>query len=308
MIYLIFLSILSTQSWFNHSELNWHTFETAHFIIHHHNETERSAYEAANIAENIYFQVTSYYEFEPHSKTHIIIKDVNDYANGAAYFFDNKIEISALPLDFRLRGSHNWLQNVITHEFTHIIQIGASMKASIRLPLAFIQIMGYEQEKRKDVLYGYPNKIISYPIPNVSVPPWLAEGAAQFMYPGATNDFWDTNRDMILRDRTINNNLLSFSQMNNFGNKGMGNESVYSQGFAFCNYLVDRFGNDILPSISNGLSNPINYSINRVFKKATGISGDKLFIDWKLSIDEKYYNFCKLLLFLWICRRNKSKN
>ena len=56
-----------------------------HFIIHYHDETERSAREAANIAESIYFQVTSYYEFEPLSKTHIIIKDVNDYANGAAY-------------------------------------------------------------------------------------------------------------------------------------------------------------------------------------------------------------------------------
>ena len=95
MICLIFISILFSQSWFNHSELNWHTFETDHFIIHYHDETERSAREAANIAENIYFKVTSYYEFEPYSKTHIIIKDVNDYANGAAYFFDNKIEISA---------------------------------------------------------------------------------------------------------------------------------------------------------------------------------------------------------------------
>ncbi len=291
MIYLIFFSILFSQSWFNHPELNWHSFETKHFIIHYHDETERSAREAANIAENIYFEITSYYEFEPKSKTHIIIKDINDYANGAAYFFDNKIEISALPLDFRLRGSHRWLQNVITHEFTHIVQIGASMKASIRFPLAFLQVMDYEKEKRKDVLYGYPNKIISYPIPNVSIPPWLAEGTAQFMYPGSTYDFWDTNRDMILRDRIINNNILSFSEMNNFGNKGMGNESVYSQGFAFCNYLVDRFGESILPNISRAISSPLNYSINRAFKKVTGVNGKKLFVDWKLLMDEKYYNF-----------------
>ena len=56
-------------------------------IIHYHNDTERTAREAASVAENIYFQVTSYYQFEPDSKTHIIIKDVNDYSNGAAYFF-----------------------------------------------------------------------------------------------------------------------------------------------------------------------------------------------------------------------------
>ena len=30
----------------------------------------------------------------------------------------------------------------------------------------YIQSMGYEEEKRKDVLYGYPNTIISYAIPS----------------------------------------------------------------------------------------------------------------------------------------------
>ena len=67
--------------------------------------------------------------------------------------------------------------------------------------------------------------------------------------------------------------------MNSFGNKGMGNESVYSQGFAFCNYLVDRFGDEILPELSRSISSPFNYSVNRVLQKTTGISGEKLFVD-----------------------------
>ena len=40
-----------------------------------------------------------------------------------AYYYDNKIVIWASPLDFELRGSHRWLQNVITHEFAHIISL-----------------------------------------------------------------------------------------------------------------------------------------------------------------------------------------
>ena len=74
---------------------------------------------------------------------------------------------------------------------------------------------------------------MSYPLPGVSVPPWLAEGTAQFMYPGAEFDFWDSHRDMIVRDRTLNNNLLSFDAMNTFGKRGIGNESTYNQGFLF---------------------------------------------------------------------------
>ena len=112
------------------------------------------------------------------------------------------------------------------------------MKAGMRYPGAYFQIMGYEEEKRKDVLYGYPNTLISYPFPGTSVPPWLAEGIAQFMYDGADWDHWDTHRDMILRDRAIHDNLLSFTEMNTFGKKGIGNESTYNAGFDLTRYIV----------------------------------------------------------------------
>ena len=152
------------------------------------------------------------------------------------------------------------LQNVITHEFTHIIQIGAAMKYSRKFPASFIQIMGYEDEKRPDVLYGYPNTIISYPIPGTAVPPWMAEGAAQFMYDGANYDYWDSHRDMTLRDRVFNDNLLSLDAMNTFGKRGIGNEATYSMGFRFTQYLANRFGSGILREITHNLSNPLIYS------------------------------------------------
>ena len=46
------------------------------------------------------------------------------------------------------------------------------------IPGFYFQILSYEEEKREDVLYGYPNQIASYPIPGTSVPPWFAEGTA----------------------------------------------------------------------------------------------------------------------------------
>ena len=213
MILLQFISSLgllfSQQSWYNHPELNWKTIETEHFVNCFHQNTERSAGEVANIAEQIFEGVTSLYDFIPDEKTTIIIKDVDDYSNGAAYYFDNKIIISGKPMDYDLRGAHRWLQDVITHEFTHIIQLGASMKYTRHVPGSYFQVLDYEDEKREDVLYGYPNKIVSYPIPNTTVPPWFAEGTAQYMYDGANFDYWDSIRDMILRDRVLNDNLLT---------------------------------------------------------------------------------------------------
>ena len=65
----IFLSnFILSQGWYNHSELDWNTIETDHFLIHYHTETKRSAEEAAAVAEKIYQPVTSYYGFEPDTK------------------------------------------------------------------------------------------------------------------------------------------------------------------------------------------------------------------------------------------------
>jgi len=285
-LFLFLINFCFNQGWYNHPELDWETIETDHFLIHFHKETSRSAREAAAVAEKIYDPVTSFYNFEPDSKTHIIIQDTDDISNGAAYYYDNKIIIWALPLDFDLRGSHRWLNNVITHEFVHIVQIGASMKYSRRFPASFLQFMNYEIEKREDVLYGYPNILISYPIPGVSVPPWLAEGTAQFMYPDANFDFWDSHRDMIVRDRILNNNLLSFNAMNSFGKRGIGNESIYNQGFLFSIWLAENYGNDILYKISKSLSKPFNYSINQSIKDITGKTGQSLYNEW-----EEYLKF-----------------
>jgi hypothetical protein len=247
----LFSSFLLAQGQYNHPELDWETIETDHFKIHFYSETENSARLGAYIADSIFASVTNLYNFKPFNKTDIIFTDVDDISNGAAYFYDNKIIIWTSPLDFELRGSHKWLENVITHEFTHIVSIQSAQKFGKSIPGAYLQYIGYEKEKRPDVLYGYPNSLISYPIPGTSVPPWLAEGTAQYMSPELYYDFWDSHRDMLLRDLVLNNKLLSFNQMNSFGKRGIGGEAVYNQGFSFSNYfLICFFSFSIAASIA----------------------------------------------------------
>ena len=260
-IQLILFSILWGRTTYNHPEIQWSTFETNHFLIHFYDDTESSAREGAEVAERIYPMITDLYNYEPVQKTHIIFTDVDDISNGAAYYYDNKIVIWTSPLDFDLRGSHRWLQNVITHEFTHIVSIQKAMKFGQNIPGGYLQFMGYEDIKRKDVLYGYPNVLISYPIPGTVVPPWLAEGTAQFMYDNADWDNWDTHRDMILRDRFLNDNLLTFAEMNTFGKTGIGNESTYNAGYALCSYIAEHYGSESLRNIMDELSDPFTFSV-----------------------------------------------
>ncbi len=289
LIHILFFSMIITQSLYNHPELIWKTFETKNFIFHYHEGCESTVNEAAYVAEKIFNPITDYYNYKPSSKTTIVIKDTDDFSNGIAYYYDNKIEIWALPLDFDLRGSHRWLQNVITHEFTHIVQIGKSMKASNRFPAVYFQGFTYEKEKRPDVLYGFPNTMYSVPVPGVAVPPWFAEGAAQIMTPDLSFDYWDTHRDMFLRDMTLNDKLLSLNEMNSFGKKGLGSEAVYNQGFSFSNFLINNYGEDILSEITNYLSKH-TYSINKAIYKATGRYGDDIYSEWKNFLISDYKN------------------
>ncbi|MEE8340771.1 MAG: hypothetical protein V3R52_01590 [Candidatus Neomarinimicrobiota bacterium] len=289
-LFFIVLPIyLIAQDQYNHPEIKWQTIETEHFKIHFYSDTEILAREAVVVLDYIYPIITELYQHEPAEKTHVIFTDTEDIGNGAAYYYDNKIKIWASPLDIALRGSHKWLENVLTHEFTHIISIQKAMKTGTSIPGAYFQWIGYEEETHKNVLYGYPNIMISYPLPATVVPPWLAEGMAQYMYADADWDNWDSHRDMILRDQALNDKLLSFEEINTFGKTGIGNESVYNSGFAFVNYIVNKFGEETLLKIMSELSNPFQYSIDKVIKKATGIGGKKLYKNYLAELKNKYH-------------------
>ena len=196
--------------------LEWKTISTEHFDVHFHAGEEWTGAEAARIAEEIYGPITDVYDYRP-KRCHLVILDTEDYANGAAYYYDNKIEIWATNLEFHLRGTTPWLRNVITHEFTHIVSIQASMKMPLRIPAIYFQAVDFEKEKRPDVITGYPDLIVSYPITGTVVPGWWAEGVAQYQSPVKHNDCWDTHRDMILRAAVTEDRMLSYDEMGFLG-------------------------------------------------------------------------------------------
>ena len=286
--FIFFTLTLSAQVQYNHPEIDWRTFETENFRIHYYADTELSARKGAFIAESIFEPIVKMYQYRPNDKTDIIFRDTDDISNGAAYFYDNKIVIWTSPLDFELRGSHRWLQNVITHEFAHIVSIQKAQKFGKSIPGSYLQFIGYEKEKRPDVLYGYPNILVSLPLPGTVVPPWLAEGSAQYMYPDADWDNWDSIRDMILRDRTLNNKNLNWSEINTFGKSGIGNESVYNTGYAFTKYLATIYGSDILPKIFNSLGKPLSFSISKVMKNVVGTDGRQLYDEFNNVLKDRY--------------------
>ncbi|MCI0493409.1 DPP IV N-terminal domain-containing protein, partial [candidate division KSB1 bacterium] len=281
-------NLLAQAVEYNHPELDWYTIDTDHFQVHYHKGAERTASLVAKIGEEIYWPITSLYLYEPDGKIHFIVRDHDDFSNGVTYYYDNKIEIWANPMDFELRGNHNWLRNVITHEFTHMISLGAARKITRAVPAFYFQFMGYEPEKNPYVLYGFPNRIVSYPLAMTIIPNWLAEGTAQYQIEKLNYDNWDTHRDMILRTSVLQGELLSHREMGVFGKNSLGNEKVYNHGFALVNYIADTYGVEALRQIMREMSAPWRLTVDGALKKVIGKSERQLYREWHSFLKEMY--------------------
>jgi len=266
---------------YSYNHLEWFTVESEYFLIHFQEGNSRTAKVTARIADEIYGPITELYQYEPGQKVSIVLKDREDYSNGAAYFFDNKIDIWIPALDSPLRGTHDWLRNVITHEFTHIVQIQKAMKRKLKYPISYVQWLSYESVRRPDVLYGFPNGIATLPFASINVPAWLAEGTAQYQRKGLLYETWDSHRDMILRTRILTDTYFSLDEMGTFSSKtSIERETVYNQGYAFVIYLVDRFGEDILREITTALATKGTFDVAKAIQIATNIPGKEVFNDW----------------------------
>jgi len=270
-----------------HPQLNWYTIKGEHVVVHYHEGAERTAYVVCKIGDEVWKPITSLYEYEPET-VHYVIKDIDDYSNGATYFFDNKIEIWTSALDFDLRGTHNWLRNVITHEFTHMVQIQASLKTTRRIPAFYLQWLNYEDERRPDILYGFPNIIMSYPVAFLNMPAWFAEGTAQYQRHELNYENWDTHRDMILRSYALDGNLLTWNQMGVFGKNSLGNESVYNSGYALTRYISQKYGEDKLREITHKLGKFTSFTIDAAFKDVLNKDGNQIYNEWRDFITEDY--------------------
>ncbi len=279
---------------FARPSLNWYTLETEHFNILFHADADgegssRSAQAVALIAEEVYGPITELYAHRPNSRVSIIVKDYEDYSNGAAYFFDNKIEIWSPALDVPLRGDHDWLRNVIAHEFTHIVQVQAAMGVSRGLPLGYLQILNYENAKRPDVLSGYPNVIVSYPVVSLNNPAWFAEGTAQYQRETMDYDRWDSHRDMMLRSRVLAGETLSLVEMGGFYSKSsLMREGVYNHGFAFTRYLANTRGEKVLRDITWALGRWRNWNVERAMDEALGRPAAAVYAAWMDTLGRSY--------------------
>jgi len=239
------------------ANLNWQTLETKHFHIHFHQGLSTLAQTVAHISPSVYQEITHFFNWQPRQKTHVVLVDRMDIANGSAFHFPNNVMVlhATPPNDIAgLEDFDNWLAIVFRHEFTHIVHLDKAQG----LPLFLRSGLG-----RLPLLF-----------PNTFEPPWIIEGIATFIETnsakgigrGQSNYFRSLMRNEVRHGikslRAVNQPMLSWPS----------GTTRYLYGVYFFQFLRDTYNtHKIKQFIEEYSRSPIPFFLNtnsrQVFSK-----------------------------------------
>ncbi len=266
------------------------TLETNHYRVgfeekHAHSELEdeQLAGEVLKVAESVWPTLAKAYDaYDNYQRIDILITDDGDDANGFAIYNFSRVVIFVPHMDWVMRNRQLWIQNVVTHELSHVFSL---RRAAWLSPVDAVELYGST--------YNYTDKInYSFHIPWIPLiaPTWYVEGIAQFEAYMNGNDSWDSQRDMVVRDAYLTGTLptLDFIETFEGDEDWTQSERCYNTGYAFLIYLKDRFGADKVRALAR--PKPL-FNFSYSVQKAFGHSLPDLFEDWKRSLANKYSDF-----------------
>ncbi|PBC68797.1 PD40 domain-containing protein [Fibrobacter sp. UWS1] len=264
----------------NQSEIRWKTATSEHFHYIYPAEYSTHAGRVASAAEAVYDSVVSRYHIDMPLRIHVSIQNAL-YANGSAVPNENAVNLFLSNWDFKLRSTHPWVTDVITHEFSHLVSIESGSKLPHFLYGLQFSYIDYYNERRTENA--------SLTIPFTLQPLWFAEGTAQFESARMGFDSWDSHRDMILRTAVLNDSLLDLNYMHDFADNSLKAElGPYTQGFSLVRYIDAKYGPKAVPDIWFELSRPYRATLSAALQKVIGIDEDSLYKNWKEDITRHY--------------------
>ncbi|NLP03665.1 MAG: hypothetical protein GX089_14320 [Fibrobacter sp.] len=264
---------------FNSFGLKYYTVDTDHFRINYVDGCGHLAEPVANKLEELYKIYRDIYNLVLPNKTEVVILN-GDVSNGWAFANSNTITIWAIDFDFNMRGSHNWINDVVTHEYAHVVSIWSSLKFPSQIIDFRLGFFSHPNEKgRVEAFHSIPNEIL---------PAWFVEGIAQYESSRHGSDTWDSHRDMILRTLTLSDKILSWEHMQVFTGRSDDYEKAYNHGFSLVKYISETYGYEKVVSLLRESSKAARFNFDRSIKEVLGISSKKLYREWKNSLVVRY--------------------
>jgi Tol biopolymer transport system component len=264
----------------NAAHIEWRTVETEHFRFHYPRELTEVTGHVAGIAEAVAPQVVKRYNVRLPNKVEFVVRD-DIFSNGWANSLQNTMTVWSTDWDFPVRSTHNWLRDVVTHEFAHLVSIQSGSK----LP-PFIQgvVLGYEDYYNEPVQGS-----LSTIFPFMGQPAWFAEGVAQYESERAGFDAWDSHRDMLLRVSVLEDKLLPIERMDVFAGNGLEYElGPYTQGFGLTRFIAARYGDEAVLRLWAENSRIHRQTMSGAMQRVLGKSDRQIHEEWKTELTARY--------------------
>ena len=245
--------------------LKWRTLETQHFLVHFAEQQRSQARIAAAAAERVYSPITALLNWQPRGRTHVVILDSADVANGQATPVPfNLATIYLSPPDAgELLQNRDWLELVLSHELFHIVHLDKASGSA----LAPRSVLG---------------RFIPF-FPNALEPSWIVEGLA-------VNHESDKRRAYGRLENTTFEGMMraeaargfrTLSEVNADG-RGFPLNRNYLYGSYFFLFLRERYGADApVRFIENYSKNLIPFRVESNPVAVTGKTMDALWAEYE---------------------------
>ncbi|MEW6086708.1 MAG: hypothetical protein AB1498_00130 [bacterium] len=272
--YLILIILFYTVTAFAKYDplFKWNTLETKHFKIHFHQGEESIAERAAVISEDIHEKLSLRIKWTPKEQTHIVLADIMDGVNGMAtpWPYNNIVIFVTQPagvVGFDLYD--DWLRMVITHEYTHILQMDMVSGPAQKLQNIFGRIY----------------------FPNVFQPIWMVEGLGTFEETELTSGGRGRSSldEMFIRMAILENRLPELDLMAHMPDTWPSSQVPYVFGEYFIRFITEKYGREKFADISTAYSGRgFPFLVNSTGRNVLGQSYENLWNEWKSALEQKY--------------------
>ena len=208
----------------------------------------------------------------PSEVVEILLSDDTDFANGSAGAVPyNAIRLFATAPDdmSALADYDDWLSELVTHEYTHILHV--------------------------DNVSGLPallNKIIGKTaVPNQWQPRWVLEGLAVAMETAHTSGgrLRSSQFDMYLRADVLEDHFAGLDQMSGAPRRFPGANVWYLYGSAFIAFINDTYGPNVFAAVADDYgAQVLPWGINRSIRRVTGRTYEDLYAAWLSTLKQRY--------------------
>jgi hypothetical protein len=244
--------------------LVWETIESPHFVIHYYRPNGDYAHRLAVVAEKAHDLLVGPLGHDPIDKTHIVVTDDTDGANGFAQVIPrNQVNVFVTAPDALdvLNDREDSIYGLIAHEYTHILHLDTIGG----IPWLYNQVFGKTWS------------------PNDIEPRWFVEGLA--VYEESKRSSGGRTRSAIfdgwLRAQVLSGLDLGLDRISSSSWFWPHGNVVYLYGSFFMKYVADRFGDAAIAKITHDYGRqPIPFGLSRAAERATGETFDALWRDF----------------------------